>query len=202
MRTAVLVLTAATVTAGCGAARPGVGFGAYDRYQPVLEATHQDITLASQANVMVLIIQTPTERQRPVLFSVQYPLYDTDQLQFAAGRHRLAPRLRTAAAPPRCGPGAAPTLSGCRPYLPDYPGVQLPSLSGYYATSARLLIASDEAHDPFPLAEFLIARARTDTALKEALLDDDPARAQAELERALRDRFGATGWAAYYRSQS
>jgi hypothetical protein len=205
MRTELRVLAVALLLPACasgGGGPSGVGLGAYEQYQPVLEASLENVTLASEANIAVLHVQLPTEGSRPVLFSVQYPRYDTDPVKFGAGTHRLEPRQRTAAAPPRCQPGAAPTLSGCRPHLPDYPGVQVPSLSGYYSTSARIVIASEQPLDPFSLAEFFIARGRADTQFASAMRGTDNEAAQINLERVLRDRLGATGWAAYYRPES
>jgi hypothetical protein len=199
VRTAVTLATLAALTlSACGSAREGVRLGAYDEFQPVVASTQEHIQLARSANVTVVNVLTPNDQGRPVLFSVQYPRFDTDPAEFTAGSHRLQPRLRTAAAPPRCQPGVNPTLAGCRPHLPDYPGVGVPSLSGYYATAGTLFIASDGAIDPYELADALFNLARSSTELSSALKRDDPQITQIALERALSARAGMPRWAAYY----
>jgi hypothetical protein len=203
MKVTATVLAIALLATACGGARPGVGLGAYDRFGPVLAPSDQDIELAADAHVIVLTVQTPNEVTRPILVSVTYPRYDTDRLEFTAGRHRLESRQRTAAAPARCV-GTEPTLSGCRPHLPDYPGVQVPAstLTGYYYPAGRIMIASEEALDPFTMAEFFIVRMRTDPDLAAAMRVGESETVQLHLTRVLRERLGPTGWAAYYRPQS
>jgi hypothetical protein len=203
---AVLAAGCASGGGGGGAVQSsGVAFGpAAAEFQPALARSYEDAQIAMRGSPVIINVLTPiVEQSRPVLFTVRYPQYDTDPREFEPGRHRLLARQRNAADPPRCQGSARPTLSGCRPYLQNYPGVAIPatsSMSAEYATNATLLIVTERPVDPYEVAEGLIARARSRPTLSVALRGDDTALAQRELTAVLGELLGASAgrWSAHY----
>jgi hypothetical protein len=182
----------------------GVAFGpASAEFQPVLARSYEDAQFAVKGSPVIIGVLTPTvEQSRPVLFTPQYPRFDTDPREFEPGRHRLQARQRNAADQPRCQGNARPTLSGCRPYLQNYPGVAIPatsSLNDEYATNATLLVVTERPVDPYELSEGLIRSARSRPTLAVALRGSDTAAAQRELTAVLTELLGSSGkWAAHY----
>ena len=207
----IVALAAACASGGGGGGEggtvqsSGVAFGpASAEFQPVLARSYEDVQLAVKGSPVTLNVLTPTvEQSRPVLFTVRYPQYDTDAREFEPGRHRLQARQRNAADPPRCTGSVRPTLSGCRPYLQNYPGVAIPatsSLSDEYATNATLLVVTERPIDPYELAEGLISRTRGRPTLAVALRGSDTAAATRELTTILGELLGTSAgkWAAHY----
>lgn len=203
------IVTGACASGGGGGggsiSSSGVAFGpAAAEYQPVLARSYQDMQIAAPAHAAIITVLTPTiEESKPVLFSVNYPQYDTDPRQFEIGRHRLVARQRTAADPPRCQGSARPSLSGCRPHLQTYPGVNIAatqSLSAEYAGNGTLLIVSERPVDPYEVAEALITRTRSRPTLAVAVRGDNASAAQRELEAVLGEILGTSAgkWAAHY----
>ena len=183
----------------------GVAFGpAAAEFQPVLARSYEDAQFAVRGSPVIIGVLTPTvEQGKPVLFTPQYPRFDTDPREFEPGRHRLQARQRTAADPPRCMGTARPALSGCRPYLQNYPGVAIPatsSLSNEYATNGTLLLVTERPIDPYELSEGLIRSVRSRPSLGVALRGSDTSAAQRELTAVLTELLGtASGkWSAHY----
>jgi hypothetical protein len=180
-----------------------MALGQYDEFAPyaVLRGRTVDLELARTAHVAVLAVRTPTTEysERPVVFTVLYPRFDTDRTQFGPGRHRLTPRRQTLQEPPNCRVEQRPSLTGCRRAEFRYIGTGITMGQAYLPEEMQyLVIASEEFVDPYTLADDLYLTATDDEALSLALRRRDANASERELERALLDRPGSPLWGAFY----
>lgn len=204
-RRTVLPLLVLLALTGCALRYYTAALGNYDEFRPYarVRSTSVDIEIARPAYVAVIGIIPPTPGyfERPVLFRPLYPLWDTDETRFNAGRHRVSPRRQTLRDPPNCRTGEKPSISGCRRLAYLLPGVGAPNeiAQAYIADPSHyLVVASEEFVDPFTLAddlfEIAFERLELGSALKRRAGED----AASDLERALLDRPGTPIWGALY----
>ena len=191
----------------CGPRYTSAALGQYPDFQPFMtrpptssgrvEPSYH-VELTRQAFVALIAITPPAGgyEDRPVVFNVLYPLYDTDRLMFAPGEHRLVPRRNVLMEPRNCADDEKPALDGCRRSLRLLPGLLQGRPPG--APTHYLLITADDFLDPFELADELYFRALGDDALRAALQQANTERAASLIERVLLDRRGTPLWAALY----
>lgn len=197
-RTARVALLSALVLAGACATRYSTAaLGQYEQFEPFLMFRHgQDVEITRPAYIAIITITPPASgyEDRPLLFDVVYPRYETDRLHFSAGRHRLVSRATRLMDPPGCASDEKPALDGCRRRLiPGLSAGRPPAGLSHY-----LLLAADEFVDPYTLADDLFYTALEEQALDDALRSAGVERAAAALERTLLDRRGSPLWAALY----
>src|SRR5688500_8631722 len=117
--------TLVLLSIACAPRYSTAALGNYNEFEPFMtsppmmplrvESTY-DVEIKRQAFVTLIAIVPPAGgyEDRPVVFSALYPLYDTDKLQFAPGRHRLRPHRTELTIPPNCSSAERPALEGCR----------------------------------------------------------------------------------------
>ena len=206
-RTALLtaLVFATLASASCATRYSSAALGQYEEFQPFIwlrntqdNRARYELEITRPAFVSILTVSPPAGgfEDRPVMFDVVYPRYDTDPVEFTAGRHQLITRVTPLMPPRNCGYDEPPTLGGCR--RPQY---QLPGMrAGRPPTGPPhyLVIAADEFVDPYTLADELHYVAMEQPELGDALRSGTIESASALLERVLLDRRGTPFWAGLY----
>jgi hypothetical protein len=205
----ILLLASLALPVACATRYQSAALGQYERFEPYarLRNVSIDLELSRDAYIAIIAIRAPSPgfRDRPVLYRPLYPLYPTDPVRFAAGRHRLVARRTTLVDPLNCRRDEVPTLDGCRRPAHLYPGVGGPGDVGtvYSSTLAHyIVIASEEYIDPFTLADELFNTTLERPELASVLRRLDANASAQLLEQALLDRPGTPIWGAFYVTSS
>jgi hypothetical protein len=198
----VLAATFVSLTASAcasGIPREAVSFGMVPEPVTVARLSPFVVELEDSSYVAVLWMTYPDtdEPGRPITFSGRYPLYPTDQLSFASGRHRLISRRREDRDPYDCEANETPSLAGCRRPLHLLPGA-----NQYIATrtplTASVVIASQDYIDPYALAEDLYWALMKDSQRAQRLVGADIETVAAELQPVLLEMLGLRDWSASF----
>ena len=192
-------LLCAWIVSACAATHPPVQLGQYEAFQPIYHEGRMRFELARPAYVSIIAVREPWEPEAgPLIFEVLYPRYETDRLEFEAGRHNPVSRLVGNRVPINCPVAVKPTLRTCRPALHVYPQVRGGSnWRKDYPGQHYLLVASDRFIDPYELAWELFFYAFENEEVGQLLREEKPFEAARRLEQAIAGLPEARAWAGY-----